>query len=155
VLVRIREFQRGDEDAFRRLNEEWIVRYFELEPKDMEALSNPKANILNKGGRIFFAEIEGEAVGCCALLSIARREFEVAKMAVSAAHQGKGIGRCLLQHVIEAARASGANRLFLETNRRMAPALHLYESIGFQHVPPERIPPSPYARSDVSMEMLL
>jgi len=155
MTICIREFQRGDEDAFRRLNEEWIVRYFELEPKDIEALSNPKANILNKGGRIFFAEIDGEPVGCCALLSIAPREFEVAKMAVSTAHQGKGIGRRLLEHTIECARASGANRLFLETNRRMAPALHLYESIGFQHLAPERIPPSPYARSDVSMEMLL
>ena len=39
--LQIREFQEGDEAHFRRLNEEWIVRYFVLEPKDIQSLSDP------------------------------------------------------------------------------------------------------------------
>jgi hypothetical protein len=46
-------------------------------------------------------------------------------------------------------------RLYLETNRVLAPAIRLYQSIGFQHIPPSRIVPSPYARADIYMEMTL
>ena len=53
--VRVREFVAGDEAAFRRLNEEWITRYFKLEPKDEVAFANPRETILEKGGRIYFA----------------------------------------------------------------------------------------------------
>src|SRR5215471_18952235 len=94
--VTIREFAPGDEDAFYRLNEEWILRYFAMEPKDRATLEDPHGTILDRGGRIFFAVLGGEIVGCCALLATAPAEFEVAKMAVTQAAQGKGIGRRLL-----------------------------------------------------------
>ena len=152
--VTIREFQPGDEAAFRQLNEEWITRYFRLEKKDMEALADPQSNILAPGGRIFFAFLDGQCAGCCALLRSGGDEFEVAKMAVTAASQGSGIGRKLLVATIEAARSAGARRLYLETNHILTPAVRLYESVGFQHLPPERIVPSPYARADVYMEMI-
>jgi ribosomal protein S18 acetylase RimI-like enzyme len=82
-------------------------------------------------------------------------EFEVAKMAVAPECQGAGIGRALLTAGIDLARSLGAHRLFLETNHVLTPAIRLYESLGFQHMPPERIHPSPYARSDVKMELIL
>lgn len=154
-LVTIREFLPGDEAAFRRLNQEWIVRYFALEAKDQASLTDPRAIILDPGGRIFFAVRDGEVVGCCALLAHAPDEFEVAKMAVSETCQGTGIGRVLLAHVIAEARASTATRLYLETNRILTPAIRLYESVGFRHIPPERLTPSPYARADVFMELSL
>ena len=108
--VTIREFEPGDEAAFRRLNEEWIIRYFRLEAKDEEAIADPQRNILASGGRIFFAAIERECVGCCALIPCGAGEFEVAKMAVTAACQGMGIGRKLLEAVVDAARAAGIRR---------------------------------------------
>jgi putative acetyltransferase len=151
----IREFREGDEGAFRRLNEEWIVLYFRLEPKDEYALSNPRETILDRGGRIFFAERDGSAVGCCALLAMGPGEFEVGKMAVTAMARGCGIGRRLLERVIAEAKAEGAKRLYLETNRALTPAIHLYEAVGFVRIPEELVVPSPYARSDVAMEMWL
>ena len=151
----IREFAAGDEAAFRKLNEEWIVRHFALEHKDRISLADPQGTILDRGGRIFLAVRDGQPVGCCALLAMAPGEFEVAKMAVTESLQGAGIGRHLLQRTIAEARASGARRLYLETNRKLAPAIRLYESMGFRHLPPERIVPSPYARADVYMELYL
>jgi GNAT superfamily N-acetyltransferase len=152
VEITIREFQAGDETSFRRLNQEWIVRYFgALEAKDEEVLSNP-LKILRGGGRVFFAVADGETIGCCALVVMGPGEFEVAKMAVTESWQGAGVGRQLLQAVIAAARDMGASRLFLETNHVLTPAIHLYESLGFRHIPHV---PSPYVRSDVSMELLL
>lgn len=149
-----RAFQPGDEAAFQRLNEEWIGRFFVLEPKDIASFADPRHTILDGGGHIFFAiDPAGEAVGCCALLSKSQGVFEVAKMAVTANAQGTGIGRKLLAYTIDQARAAGAIRLYLETNHILTPAIRLYESLGFRHLPPERITPSPYARADVYMEL--
>jgi putative acetyltransferase len=153
--VIVREFKPGDEAAFRRLNEEWITRYFALEPKDEAALADPRGTILDGGGRIFLAFQHGHAVGCCALIATNAGEFEVAKMAVTEASQRAGIGRHLLECAIREARNAGARRLYLETNNRMEAAIRLYRSLSFRDVPPERVVPSPYVRSDVCMELLL
>ena len=74
-------------------------------------------------------------------------------MTVAERCRGLGIGKKLLAHVIEHARAMGAERLYLETNRELQSAIHVYESLGFEHLPPERIHPSPYARANVYMEL--
>jgi putative acetyltransferase len=153
--VSIREFIPGDAPSFRSLNEDWITKYFRIEPKDEKTFADPEATILNPGGRILFAVAEGRCVGCCALLRISDNEFEVVKMAVTPAFQGMGIARKLLLSVIETARVAGAHRLYLETNHQLTPAIRLYESVGFTHLDPSRITPSPYARADVFMELNL
>jgi GNAT superfamily N-acetyltransferase len=81
--------------------------------------------------------------------------YEVAKMAVAQTTQGRGIGRLLLTEAIAWAKGQGAKRLYLESSRILTPALHLYESVGFRHLPPEKVLASPYARADVFMEMLV
>jgi putative acetyltransferase len=70
------------------------------------------------------------------------KEFEVAKMAVEPAYQGVGIGRKLLHATIDEGRNAGAQRLYLETNHVLTPAIRLYESLGFKHLDAERIVPS-------------
>ncbi len=152
--VQIRNFQPGDEASFQRLNEEWIVRHFVLEEKDRQVLGDPVKYILNPGGRILFATIGDETVGCCALAPRGLKEYEVAKMAVTERYQGRGIGRKMLDLVIAEARELGASRLYLETNSKLHVS-RLYESIGFRHVPVERLKPSLYSRADVFMEMFL
>jgi GNAT superfamily N-acetyltransferase len=151
----IRSFRPGDEAAFRALNEAWISRYFRLEPADEKVLSNPLSTIIDPGGQIIFALVNDLHVGCCALLPTNDTEFEVAKMAVSTDWQGRGIGRAVLAATIDKAREMGAKRLYLETNHQLAPAIHLYEALGFRHVPKERLHASPYARADVFLEMFL
>jgi GNAT superfamily N-acetyltransferase len=152
--VIIRPFESGDEEAFRLLNEEWITRYFHLEERDKKILGGPQA-ILDSGGRILFAVLHGEAVGCCALVPMGDGSFELSKMAVMRSRQGEGIGRLLLKEAIAEARRLGAYRLYLETNSTLVPAIRLYESLGFQHIPADQITPSPYQRADVYMELLL
>jgi putative acetyltransferase len=152
TAVEIREFEAGDAAAFRALNEEWITRFFALEEKDLAMLGDPETNILARGGRIFFAICDGIAAGCVALQPMGDGEFEIGKMAVTPASQGLGLGRKLMLRAIEAARESGATRLYLETNHVLTPAIALYESVGFTHLPAGD---SPYVRADVRMEMVL
>ena len=152
--VVLRRFQPGDEKPFKELNEAWISRDFELEPGDREVLDDPRGKILAKGGEICVAEIDGKVVGCCALVPIGPTEFELAKMTVSESARGHGIGRKLLHFAIELARALHARRLYLESNKRAASAVHLYEELGFRHLPANEHG-SKYARANVFMEILL
>jgi len=145
----------GDESAFRNLNEAWIKKMFAMEPKDEAMFADPRKKILEPGGRILMAEADGAVVGCCALLAMGPDEYEVAKMSVTEDLRGAGIGRKVLQGTIDLARRIGAKRLYLESSSKLKNAIHLYEALGFQHLPPERIVPSPYARADVYMEMAL
>jgi putative acetyltransferase len=145
----------ADKASFRALNEEWISRYFVLEPKDRETLNNPDAAILDKGGRILIASRDGRAVGCVALIPMGTGVYELSKMAVSPVMRGQGIGRRLIEYAIAEARVLGATSLFLGSNSVLKNAVHLYESIGFHHVPPEELPQMHYARADVFMQMPL
>ncbi len=153
--IGIRQFRPGDAAAFWRLNEEWITRFFRIEPKEAPILADPQKTILDPGGRIFFATAGERCVGCCALIRMKDKEFEVAKMAVEPSYQGAGIGRRLLEATIEEGRNAGAQRLSLETNHVLTPAIRLYESVGFKHIDANRVVPSPYARADVYMELIL
>jgi putative acetyltransferase len=153
--VVIRSFQPGDETPFRTLNEQWINRYFKVEAKDRATLADPRRTILEPGGRILLAIVGGRPVGCCALLSMGEGEFELSKLAVAPGHQGKGIGRQLLGAAIDTAWRLHAHRLYLETNHVLTPAVRLYESVGFRHLDPSHVTPSPYDRADAYMELLL
>ncbi len=149
----LRPFEPGDAPAFRALNEAWIAKYFAIEEADRVVLGDPVAAILEPGGQIVMAMVEGKAVGCCALLAEGPGEYELAKMCVSEELRGQGIGRQLLEHMVELAKKLGARRLTLGSSTKLPNAVHWYESVGFTHLPPERVAPSPYARADVHMEM--
>lgn len=154
--VVIRPLEVGqDGTGFRKLNEEWISRYFVLEAKDRETLGDPEGTILRKGGRVYQSWIGDEVVGCVALIPMEGGTYELSKMAVSPQLRGKGIGRQLLLHAIQEAQALGAKSLFLGSNSRLKNAVHLYEAVGFEHVPPETLPDMHYERADVFMRMSL
>ena len=89
-------------------------------------------------------------MGTGALIKAGRSRFELSKMAVTQRYQGLGIGRRLLEAAIQQFRKIGARELFLESNRKLTPALRLYESSGFHHAPrPGEA--SHYQRSNVYM----
>jgi putative acetyltransferase len=152
--IKIRPLCTGEDgSAFRTLNEEWITHYFELEQKDRETLEDPEHTILDMGGHIFMVYANGNAVGCVALVPMGNGVYELSKMAVSPQLRGHGIGRKLLEHTIAQAKAIGAKALFLGSNTKLKNAIHLYESVGFRHVPAENLPPMPYTRANVFMEI--
>ncbi len=150
-----RSYQPGDREAFRALNEAWIEKHFQLEEKDRETLGDPDRHILAKGGYILMAERGAEAIGTCALIALGDGRFEIAKMTVAEQERGQGVGRQLLEYVIEVAREKAIQRLYLETNTKLQDAIRIYEAVGFRHLAAEHVKPSPYARANVYMEMTL
>lgn len=138
---------------FARLNRAWLERYFTVEPLDEEYLADPEGRILGPGGEIFFAVVSGRVVGTCAAIMRPEQSFELAKLAVAPEVQRGGIGRALAQAVITFARARNARRVTLVSSSILVPALRLYETLGFRHLP---FPgPRPYADADVYMQLEL
>lgn len=151
--VKIESYKPKYKTAFQSLNEEWLKKYFEVEETDRKALNDPKRSILDSGGFIFVATVDGEPLGVCALI---RRQdlgcFELAKMAVSPKAQGKGVGQRLMQAAVDKALSLGESKIFLESNTKLEPAIRLYEKFGFKKIVGM---PSPYARSNIQMELQL
>lgn len=151
--VRIVEYQDQYQEAFKVLNEQWISTYFEIEEADSKALDNPKSYILDKGGKIFVALYNDQAVGVCALIKMndPDYQYEMAKMAVSPDVQGKSIGWLLGQTIVAEAKKLGASKLYLESNTLLKPAINLYHKLGFKKVVGR---PTPYARCNIQMELV-
>jgi ribosomal protein S18 acetylase RimI-like enzyme len=150
--VRVVDYQPAHEEAFRRLNEAWITKYFVIEASDRKVLDAPDRHILRKGGHILVATLADQVVGVCALLKMEDGRFELAKMAVEPEFQGRGIGLLLGQAAVARARELGAPYVYLESNTKLRPAIALYEKLGFRKVVRR---PSPYARSNIQMELKL
>ena len=151
AAIRIVDYDPRWRADFARLNIEWLERWFVVEPVDREVLSDPETHILADGGRVLFA-VDGDdrAVGTVALKHEGDGVYELTKMAVDPGQRGSGIGRKLMQRALEVFAEAGGRELFLESSRQLAPALQLYESVGFVHHPAPR-PGSHYARADVYM----
>jgi len=139
-------------EAFTRLNAQWISFYFELEDADKPALEDPERVIIDRGGQILFAldPDNEEVLGTCALIVHDDGTAELAKMAVLPSARGRGIGRLLGDAILALADAKGLDKLFLETNRKLTPAIRLYQQMGFVERP--RLSESDYGRADVYME---
>ena len=149
--VQIIPFTDDLKEAIKTLNEEWLLRYFKIEPKDEKVLSNPQKYILDPGGMIFYAKYNGRIVGTVSLIKINETDYELSKMAVTDGVQGLGIGKKLLDHCVLVAREQKMRKLILYSNRKLIPAIHLYEKYGFVEVDLEG---GVYERADIKMERI-
>jgi GNAT superfamily N-acetyltransferase len=150
--ITIESFEDRWAPDFKRLNKAWLETYFEVEPIDEEMLSNPRTYYLNKGGFIYLAVINDQAVGSYALINSGNGCFELSKMAVDDRFRGMQIGHQLVAHAIATAIEKGANKLQLFSHTKLETALHLYKKFGFREIP---VGQSVYKRSDIKMEKIL
>ncbi|TXF78886.1 GNAT family N-acetyltransferase [Chryseobacterium sp.] len=137
-------------EDFKNLNVEWLQKYFVVEPFDEHQLSNPESEILEKGGKIYFAKVGNRIVGTASLLK-EHDVYELAKMAVTDEFKGMGIGNLLMEHCIAEGRKLGGAKLILLSNRSLKPALKMYEKFGFREIPVDE--ETPYERCNIKMEL--
>ena len=150
--VEIVAFKPEHQQAFKDLNEEWISKYFKMEEADYKALDHAQEYIIDKGGHILIALLDGEPVGTSAMVRMDDRSYELAKMSVSPKAHGQGIGKLLMESVIAKARTLGANRLYIESNTCLVPAISLYRRFGFVEITGNE---SPYERCNIQLELFL
>ena len=150
--IEIIDYSSEFHDDFKRLNYEWIRKYFTVEEIDRKSLEAPYEKILKPGGHIFMARHMDQIVGTCALIKMDERAFELAKMAVTPTDRGKSIGWLLGMAAIRKACELKAKRIYLESNTVLTPAINLYLKLGFKEIAG---PPSPYKRCNIQMELQL
>lgn len=108
------------------LNVDLCFQGFEQELADLKKLYAPSS------GCILVAE-EGETlVGAVALKKIGEGICEMKRLYVRPAFRKYGIGRALVQLLIEKAKEKGYQTMKLDTLDSLKPAIALYQSFGFQ-----------------------
>ena len=163
--VKIRDYERGERDqsAFYSINADWITEYFRMEPHDEEVLGDPNTHILDIGGCILLATIDDHIVGTVALIPLSTKPlckdiniispnlqgYELAKMGILKEYRSKGIGRLLGEAIMRRAAEMGSPCVHIWSNRKLPPAIVLYESLGFIEVPLEKN--AIFERADIRM----
>ena len=87
-------------------------------------------------GRLLLAEYEESIAGCAGLRKIGEDIGEIKRMYVKPEFRRKGIGKVLLQTIINEARVIGYSKIRLDSAPYAASAQALYRSLGFQDIQP-------------------
>ncbi|MDY6908210.1 MAG: GNAT family N-acetyltransferase [Chloroflexota bacterium] len=90
------------------------------------------------GHELLVAEHDGRVVGTVVLLIVPNLSHRACPWAlaenliVSQGHRRRGLGRMLMEHAVERARAAGCCRIVLQSDRRREEAHRFYRSLGFE-----------------------
>lgn len=113
---------------------ERITRWQQLYPvvKLLATFNNPYQHLFNV--HVYEDEEENRIVGLIQTSSRSKDQtrWHVENIAVLPGQRGKGIAKQLLNYVFDTYINSGVNRFTLEVDINNAPAIKLYESIGFR-----------------------
>ena len=119
------------------LLEEHLRNMYEITPADQVFAFDAKK--LRAPGVTFWTAWKDDVLlGCAALKELSPTEGEVKSMRTPARLRRQGVGRALLNHVLQVARQRSYRQLFLETGSHPAflPAQTLYRSVGFRECGP-------------------
>jgi GNAT superfamily N-acetyltransferase len=95
------------------------------------------------GGALFLARRGGEVLGSIALKPLEPGAAEVKRLYLRPGARGMGVGRALVEAVIAEAARLGYREIKLDTLPRMAAAIALYASFGFEPIAPYGSHPYP------------
>lgn len=138
---------------FKDLNIAWLEKYFWVEPHDEEVLGKPQTYIIDPGGEIFLVRVHDQIIGTLAFMKIEDGIFELTKMSITPAYQGKKIGQKLMRYALDHAKEMGWKALVIYSNRKLKNAIYIYEKFGFKEIPIEEN--NPYSRGDIKMTLNL
>ena len=151
--IKIVPFEPQYASKFRDLNVAWLEKYFWVEHHDEEVLGDPEKYIIKPGGTIFMVLEDEKVIGTVALMKMEEGIYELSKMAVTPAAQGKKIGQKLLAHSINFAQDQGWKKLIIYSNLKLKNAIYIYKKAGFIEIPIEE--DNPYLRGDIKLELVL
>ena len=102
-----------------------------------EELANLPGEYAPPRGRLLLAREFDQLVGCIALRPVSATTCEMKRLFLRPAYRSRGLGRVLVEALIEEARKIGYTHMRLDTiSDRMGRAIELYKSIGFVEIEP-------------------
>lgn len=151
--MEIIEYQEKYKDYFIQFNTDWIVDNFgSLEQEDIDTFEHIDESLRN-GAMIYFA-LEGEAVlaTCMAKPLDDNGTWELCKLGSNKQLPHRGAGSAVFEAAMNWAIHHGAKKLFILSNSKLKPALHIYEKYGFHEV---RLTDYEYVRGDIAFERIV
>ncbi|WP_210365203.1 GNAT family N-acetyltransferase [Bacillus sp. REN3] len=115
-----------------------IIRLMEKDeqpPWDLLLLADPSKDMVSgylSDGITYIAESQDGISGVIVLLPKSPVTSEIINLAVKEDSQGKGIGKLLLQHAIDAAKKAGFKRIEIGTGNSSINQLAMYQKAGFR-----------------------
>ena len=116
----------------------WLIRPFE--PGDQSAarelildgLGDIAASYIASGNVFIVAQVEALLVGTGALVSEGGGTGRIVRVSVAREHRCQGIGKALVEHLVQTGRHRGMTRIVVETTKEWDDAIGLYRCCGFQ-----------------------
>ncbi|MGW8319820.1 MAG: GNAT family N-acetyltransferase [Candidatus Promineifilaceae bacterium] len=133
MTLSVRFFAIGDQPATRGLILAGLGEHFSpLDPNLNPDLNDIYASYNLEGHFFVVAEVAGAIVGTGGLLlNGAEKVGRIVRVSVRSDLRGRGIGRAIVEHLLDLARQARISRIVVETNHDWHPALALYQSCGF------------------------
>jgi GNAT superfamily N-acetyltransferase len=129
----------SDLPALANLLEELFTLEAEFQPDRQKQLAGLKLVLDNPDlGRVFVMRVDGKVAGMAnALITVSTAEgarvLLLEDVIVRAEYRGHGLGRKLIQHVLDWAKAEGMMRVTLLADKDNISALGFYERLGFRY----------------------
>ena len=134
------------------LNTAWIKNNFGfLEEADIKTFQTIEEEIA-EGAMIFFAVEHDLVLATCMTRPLDEETWEICKLATDVQYQGHGAGSMLFKRCMEYAIANNAKRLFILSNSKLKPALHIYKKYGFEEI---KLDDYEYSRGDIAFEYIV
>lgn len=138
-MIEIRQAESGEEikqaQRLFREYEKWFGISLCFQNFDDEVANLP-GKYAEPDGRLFLVYANEKLAGCIALRKIETGICEMKRLFVREDFRGSGIGRILIEKIIEEARKIGYEKMRLDTYPpKMGKAVSLYESFGFCEIP--------------------
>lgn len=87
-------------------------------------------------GDLLLAVEREKVMGCVALRKVNQNICEMKRLFVYPEYRGQGLGRMLSQEIINKAKHGGYQHMRLDTLDWLKEAIGLYQSLGFNEIPP-------------------
>ncbi len=132
--MEIREATNQDADSIRSMIFSILAEYdLMAEHEGVDAdLGDIEANYMARGGSFdVVVDTNNLIVGTVGLYPLDAKTCELRKMYLIPACRGKGMGRKLLDRVLDKAKSQGFERMVLETSSKLVEAIAMYKRYGF------------------------
>lgn len=147
--MKIIQFEERYRQDFIDFNTDWIVSNFGfLEEHDLETFDKIDDELKN-GAMIFFAVENDIPLAACMTMPINETTWEICKLCSNKNAAHKGAGSAVFEASMNWALNKGAHRLFIISNSKLKPALHIYKKFGFKEI---KLDNYEYVRGDIAFE---
>lgn len=115
---------------------DWATERIRIElgiviPADADHPTSVLDEVVESGGRLYVAEVGGGAVGVGGLKLLSETAGEIKRMFVRPTARRLGVGRMIVQRLVDDGRMLGCETIYLESASFMHAAHALYQSVGF------------------------